>query len=142
MANGNLDVKTGYTCDDGFKLAVWLGNKRTSYRNSKLPTERVKSLEKIGMEWTRMDKKWEQAYREAKAYYRVNHHLNVPQKYQSESGFYLGFWVFTQKKKYQAGKLDAEKDRILEQIGMRFETSKRQLHGSADTLNSERRNIV
>lgn len=75
MANGNLDVKTGYTCDDGFKLAVWLGNKRTSYRNSKLPTERVKSLEKIGMEWTRMDKKWEQAYREAKAYYRVNHHL-------------------------------------------------------------------
>lgn len=49
MANGNLDVKTGYTCDDGFKLAVWLGNKRTSYRNSKLPTERVKSLEKIGM---------------------------------------------------------------------------------------------
>ena len=48
-ANGNLDVKTGYICDDGFKLTVWLGNKRTSYRNSKLPTERVKFLEKIGM---------------------------------------------------------------------------------------------
>ena len=141
-ANGNLDVKTGYTCEDGFKLAAWLGNKRTSYRNTKLPTERVKALEKIGMEWTRMDKKWEQAYQEAEAYYRMNHHLNVPQKYQTESGFYLGFWVFTQKKKYQAGKLDTEKVRRLEQIGMRFETSRRQLHGSTDTLNSERRNIV
>ena len=64
------------------------------------------------------------------------------QKYQTESGFYLGFWVFTQKKKYQAGKLDAEKVRRLEQIGIRFETSKRQLHKSTDTLNSERRNIV
>lgn len=141
-ANGNLDVKTGYTCEDGFKLAAWLGNKRTSYRNSKLPTERVKALEKIGMEWTRMDKKWEQAYQEAEAYYRMNHHLNVPQKYQTESGFYLGSWVVSQRKNYKSGKLEAEKVRRLGQIGMRFETSKSQLPASADTLKNERRSTV
>lgn len=40
------------------------------------------------------------------------------------------------------GKVGRGKGQKLEQIGMWFETSKRQLHGSADTLNSERRNIV
>ena len=56
--NGHLLIpnkfktKNGYEYDeDGFKLGEWLQKQRTLYSDFDYPTERIKQLEDIGMEW-------------------------------------------------------------------------------------------
>jgi hypothetical protein len=49
--NGNLNVKNGYVCKDGFKLYSWVQNKRTAYKKGKLSSERIALLEALGIKW-------------------------------------------------------------------------------------------
>lgn len=47
-AHGNLNLPTGYECEDGFKLKSWLSNQRTRYRKGALTEMQIEKLMGIG----------------------------------------------------------------------------------------------
>lgn len=120
-ANGNLCVSSAYITDGGYKLGVWLSNQRTKYRTGKLSDERITKLKKIGMIWDKNEAKWQENYAYALSYFKQNNSLDLAQDYVTNNGYRLGSWVATQRKNYNKGLLDAEKQTQLENIGVRFQ---------------------
>lgn len=57
--HGNLNIRSGYVCADGFKLFAWIQNKRTAYAKGRLSKERIDLLEQLGLKWNSADRKKE-----------------------------------------------------------------------------------
>ena len=67
---------------------------------------------------------WDVMYRCARAYYRTHGNLEVPNRYKTPDGYSLGMWLMTQRRVRageQTGKLDADRIRRLDEIGMVWE---------------------
>lgn len=131
--HGNLKVPAQYQSADGFLLGSWLANQRYAkggMHNKKPLTEnQIHRLEAIGMQWeTKYDLLWRDAYQAAKEYYRQHGHLEMPVEYTTKSGIRLGKWVRRQQYAYQHPEksnaaLTPERIQLLEEIGMRWETT-------------------
>ncbi len=95
--NGNLDVHTRYTTEDGLLLGLWLCSLRTWERAGVHPkyltAERKAQLEKIGMIWDKLDFYWERNYLSACAYFKEHRNLDVPANYVDNEGIRLGSWI-------------------------------------------------
>jgi superfamily II DNA or RNA helicase len=117
--NGNLAVPLNYKTKSGFALGNWISNLRVRFKEGVLTEEQIEALTEIGMDWNRNDKRWEENYAVAEAYYRGNGHLNVPHAYKTEDGVALGRWlVYLRSKKDE---LTDEQVARLEQIGMQWD---------------------
>ena len=119
--HGDLNVRFSYVSPSGYKLGGWLADQREKGK-AKLPEERQKKLDEIGMVWVKPDP-WEFRYQLAKEYYESYGNLNVPSKYRAE-GVWLAKWLNEQKQIY-AGKREGKvlrKDQIerLEAIGIHW----------------------
>lgn len=72
---------------------------------------------------------WEYMYARAKQYYQENGNLNVPRRFRTEDGYSLGVWLQTQRmvrNGSQYGNLSPERIKLLDDIGMRWESAKDQ----------------
>lgn len=72
---------------------------------------------------------WEYMYARAKQYYQENGNLNVPRRFRTEDGYSLGVWLQTQRmvrNGSQYGSLSPERIKLLDDIGMRWESAKDQ----------------
>lgn len=58
---------------------------------------------------------------ESEKYYRENGDLLPPQSFVTEDGYKLGEWFRDQKRQYPKGKLGAERQARLENIGVYFQ---------------------
>ena len=122
--NGNLDVPIKYVSKDGIRLGSWLAMQRSlragrAVRGTPPTAEQIARLDAIGMNWSsRVDSRWEKTYQETRQFYQENHHLHIPTAYVGPSGTKLGSWIGTQRKRYAAGKLSAQRIQRLEEIGM------------------------
>ena len=89
-----------------------------------LSREQIEALESIGMDWQAPgERAWEKAFGRAKAYYELNHHLEIPKGYEAEDGFRLDLWVKRQRKQYRERNekvLTRERIARLESLGMRW----------------------
>ena len=72
---------------------------------------------------------WELNYSLAKVYFEKYCDLEIPQGFKTlngvdkaENGYLLGKWLNTQRQTYKIGKLSKERKKLLDQIGMRFDT--------------------
>lgn len=119
--HGTLEVPLNYVTKDGFKLGRWLDSQRTrKKRNAQGAEAELAKLEELGMVWTtRADSAWEKNYQKAKAYFEANGSLNLPPNYCAERTN-LWKWVCHQRDAYKAGRLDPERIRKLEAIGMQW----------------------
>lgn len=115
---GELNVPSGYSSDDGYKLGAWIANQRTRSKNGRLTEEQREKLEEIGMQWAVLADRWQIGYEHAKAYFEKSGALNVPSKYVCSDGFALNNWIVTQRKAYKDGKLTHQRIRLLQGIGM------------------------
>lgn len=121
--NGNLNVPSRYKSKDGILLGSWIYRQRC-LRNGKakgtpLSEEQIQRLNAIGMIWnTKVESKWESAFKEAKIYSQRNNNLLVSTTYTTENGFNLGTWIQRQRLAYRQGKLSKERVSRLEAIGM------------------------
>ena len=77
----------------------------------------------------RMTMTWEDKYNLAKAYYEHHGNLEVQLKFKTingyepdENGITLGRWISYQRQAYKEKKITPERIKLLEAIGMRFET--------------------
>ncbi len=128
--HGNLLVPMRYTAKN-LTLGHWIRNQRAYYTNGKLPEDKIKLLERIGMNWhprlkvTNIKPKqkidynaiWLKNYELAKFYYEEHGDLLIPRKY-SVNGLNLGVWLNTQRTAYSNKKLSEDRINLLENIGM------------------------
>ena len=142
--HGNLktprDYKTfnGYEyTEEGIALGMWIKNQRQAYKgqgSNKITENQIQLLEKIGMrfETNYKEEEWNKKYGLAKAYFEHHGNLEIPCSYKTlngyeyaEEGIALGAWLNTQRQTYKgqgSNKITEEQIKLLEEIGMRFET--------------------
>ena len=140
--NNNLEISQSFKTldgidydENGYKLGFWISRQRQSYKIGKLNKEQIELLEKIGMRFENRRNiiNWEEYYKLAKVYYNKNNNLEIPRSFKTldgitydESGHNLGFWINNQRKAYKRGKINKNKIKLLEKIGMRFSLDKRE----------------
>jgi superfamily II DNA or RNA helicase len=97
-ANGSLDVPGTYMTNNGLPLGKWIYNQRKARQQGKnsMTPERIARLNSLGMIWDDADP-WEMRYQLAKAYYETHGNLDIPQDYKTESGIWLGKWLYLQR---------------------------------------------
>lgn len=115
--NGNLNV----TKSEDSALSSWVINQRQKYRLNELTTDQFNRLSKIGMVWEFEDS-WNVKYQAAKRFYYENGHLDIPADYVTKDGVHLGRWYRSVKDSYRLGRLSLEKQRQLEEIGMKWDS--------------------
>ncbi|MBR3629355.1 MAG: Helicase associated domain protein [Oscillospiraceae bacterium] len=127
--HGDLHVKAGYVCEDGYGLASWIAAMRQKKRKGKLTAEQIRRLEAIGMVWNVMDDAWEEMLDAAKAFYVSGKPLVIPVHYRAPNGRDLYEWYLRQRRLYIAGKLSAERIQKLQSIGAEMMPGIRQTAG-------------
>ena len=137
---GNLEIPTkfktfnGKDADkNGVALGIWINNQRQSKKNGTLSSERENLLLQIGM---RFDNKintmsWEEMYALAKVYYETYGNLEIPKSFKTfngkdydENGVALGAWIHKQRQNKKKGSLSQEREILLNNIGMIWNTRK------------------
>ena len=143
--NGNLEISQSYKtlngyeyAEEGIALGAWLNTQRQAYKgqgSNKITEEQIKLLEEIGMRFETRDnnEEWNKKYELAKIYFEHNRNLEIPYNYKTlngyeyaENGITLGIWITTQRQAYKGQgtcKISEDQIKLLEEIGMRFETN-------------------
>ena len=144
---GNLEIPTifkttnGYEYDEnGIALGNWIGNQRQTYKGQgtqKITPYQIKLLKEIGMRFENKDimETWMEKYNLAKVYFEHYDNLEIPKTFKTingydydENGIALGAWIVTQRTAYKGdstNKITPTQIKLLEEIGMRFETANR-----------------
>jgi len=106
--------------DSTVSLAKWLSKQRT--RKSKLSPEQVQKLNAVQFEWNSKsvldDIAWKERYTRLQAYTQEHGNANVPQKHPADQE--LGTWVANQRRRYNQGKLRADRQTLLESLDFNF----------------------
>ena len=121
-ANGDLDVPVAYVSPEGYALGKWVRRQQYAYRkpeksNAILSQERIELLDAIGMQWEKPDP-WQHRYELAQEYKKQYGNLEIPAKYKTADGIWLGRWIYNQKRLLQSGsgKLSEEQKEQLEKL--------------------------
>ena len=99
------------------QLSHWIRNQRAAKRyNRPIIAERGRRLDEIGFAWRLIDPlSWESMFENLVEFKKVYRHCNVPQHWKKNKR--LGKWVNTQRTAYKRGKMPAEKEKQLNEIG-------------------------
>lgn len=121
LTYGNLDIPTNYKSKDGKHLGNWILRQRQLYKRNSLTDDQIKKLDSIGMDWMdRVDRIWENGFREAKNYSEEYGNLSVPKNYRSNTDFPLGIWIQRQRSLYKNNKISEDRIKRLTGIGMNW----------------------
>ena len=142
---GNLEIPTifktinGYEYDEnGIALGMWIGMQRRAYKGqgtNKITPYQIKLLKEIGMRFENKDimETWMEKYNLAKVYFEHYDNLEIPKTFKTingydydENGIALGTWIVRQRTAYKGNstnKITPTQIKLLEEIGMRFETA-------------------
>lgn len=123
--HGDLNVPPTYQNSEGLALGKWVARQRYAYLQSPesgkhLDADRVKMLEGIGMVWYKTDP-WQHRYELAQEYLEEHGNLNIPAKYKTSDGIWLGRWIYEQRRALQPGakkSLPEEKREKLQRLGI------------------------
>lgn len=109
--NHHLKIPGSYISNSGAKLGAWIARQRRQYALGKLPEDKIKRLEKIGMIWSMPDP-WMSRYELVKQYYQDHGTLNIPQN-TVVGDFWIGKWLAKQTELYDTGTALTEEQRHL-----------------------------
>ena len=92
-------------------------NRNPQKSNAILSPERIKRLESIGMQWDKPDP-WQHRYKLAQDYKKEHGNLEIPAKYKTADGIWLGRWIYDQKRMLRDGseKLSVSQKKLLEEL--------------------------
>ena len=115
--HGDLLVRNGFECEDGFDLVAWIVNARQNRRKNKLSAEQVQQLDAIGMVWNTQEHQWNEMFEAARAFAVPGSVLCIPLHQRTKNGKDLYDWYIRQRKLYVRGKLSADRAQKLLSIG-------------------------
>ena len=141
---GNLEIPQGFKTingydydENGIALGTWIVTQRTAYKGnsaSKITPAQINLLKEIGMRFENIDtmKTWIDKYKLAKTYFEHYGNLEITTIFKTtngheydENGIALGQWIANQRNAYKGNstsKITPTQIKLLEEIGMRFET--------------------
>ena len=118
--NGHCDVPHRYKCGDGMALGHWVNTQRRFYKKNQLQSKRLVRLLEIGFVFSSFklgrNKTWDQRFQELKDFKEVHCHLSVPSRLDGQCNP-LYSWVAEQRRRYAAGKMNSDRQKLLERIG-------------------------
>ncbi|MDH6291923.1 helicase associated domain-containing protein [Rhodococcus opacus] len=112
---GHARVPASYTVDD-CRLGSWVQTQRQSHAKGALDPGRERRLQKVpGWTWDPIADRWEAGFGRLLEF--IEHHgsARVPASYTVE-GYRLGSWVHTQRTFHVKGRLDAGRERRLQDL--------------------------
>ncbi|CAM3378010.1 DEAD/DEAH box helicase [Mycobacterium colombiense] len=113
--HGDTLVPHSYT-DDGYSLGNWVAVQRRDHTRGVLDDDRDQRLQKIPeWTWTPNTDRWEKGFTQLRQYVDRHGDACVPSD-KKVKGFNLGRWVVTQRRFYSNGRLDADRQRRLEEL--------------------------
>ena len=129
--HNNIDLPKNYYLEDGYNLGGFIYNQKILRRDNKISDERIKLLDKLGIDWSIKEVKkspgWDFMYKLATAYYNHYKNLEVKREFVTKDGitmdsdgYNLGRWVSRQRVYYKNNKLSQEQIDKLEAIGMKW----------------------
>ena len=116
-ASGQVSVPRSYKAEDGFPLGHWASNCRKERSSGKLRSDRTQQLDALGFLWDQNDDAWGRGLASLRAYAVTHHDLQVPVNYKASDGFALGQWAANRRREYNAGNLNPERMRELDDLG-------------------------
>jgi len=113
------------------KLGGWLVRQRALHRQGRLPPDRVRQLDELGVEWNPSggrgpgnrasggsSRTSDQRMAELREFHARHGHANVPTKYPPNP--LLGNWVSNTRISYRKGQLSSNRIQELEELGFRW----------------------
>ncbi len=125
---GDTNAPQSYRTQSGFSLGAWQDSRRQNFRRGKLSKDKIRRLEAIGFQWTRIDdyiekrsiESFEKGFRETVKHKDRYGNPNAPRVYQTPDEYRLGDWQARIKHQYKKGNLSEDKAKRLEAIGFNF----------------------
>jgi hypothetical protein len=96
------------------KLSSWITIQRSSRKDGKLDTERIRRLDRLGFVWDPADELWNDRFQDLVTYRKVHGHCLVSRAWHDKKLFN---WVYTVRLLKKNGKLHSEKIIALEGLG-------------------------
>ena len=122
---GDCNVSQNHK-EDGENLGQWLNQQRVENQRRKMDGGRKRRLEEMGVSWDLFSQKWDKNFNLLVQYKEREGDCNVPQSHK-EDGENLGIWLTTRRMDKKKGILDAEKQILLEEIGVVWSIRKRKI---------------
>ena len=115
--HGNLNVPVKYKTSSGMMLGRWVVRQREFRKQGRLPEERIRRLDRLGMVWEKDP--WSEKYALLERYYLEHGSLKMPTDLVVD-GVWLRRWMYTQIGKLNGkGKpLTEEQKRKLQSLGL------------------------
>jgi hypothetical protein len=120
---GHCNVPALFHTEDGIKLGLWVAHQRRVKKKEKLDPDRQHHLEEIGIEWTcrkPAQRAWDEWFALLQQFQKREGHCKVHAQH-TEDGTNLGQWVANQRQLKTKEKLDPDRQKILEEIGIHWE---------------------
>lgn len=102
--HGDLDVGSDHVDDDGFHLGWWIGYQRCLKAAGNLAPDRIRDLDRLGMNWPHPVGSAEHYLALARAYHHRHGHL-LPEPTDTFRRHPLGAWLEQQRTDHTAGTL-------------------------------------
>jgi hypothetical protein len=114
---GHARVPASYKLKDGYRLGLFVVNRRQDYRKNKLDADTIALLEAVHgtWSWDLNESKFEENLFTLKKFVRDQGHARPGDNTKFEN-FALGRWVRHQRSAYRQGRLNPEKVRELEGV--------------------------
>jgi hypothetical protein len=114
---GHSRVSANHCDQSGFKLGMWVQNRRQDYKKGKLTKEQVDLLESLaGWTWDPFVTRFDIGLERLKEFVAREGHSRVPKSYTDETGYPLGVWVDARRQFFKRGKLSPENIVALESL--------------------------
>ncbi|TSD93109.1 helicase [Gordonia rubripertincta] len=100
---------------DDFRIGLWVANRRSDYRDGRLPAERAQRIEREfpDWRWNVYDSAFEEGLAHLHRYVAVHGTSSAPRT-ATVDGFKIGLWVANRRKEFRSGRLPAERVTRLE----------------------------
>jgi len=96
--NGNANPSGNVQMNDGFKLGLWVSNRRRS--KSIMSQDQIQKLEALsGWSWDIASDFFKKGYAQLLQFKKINSHSKVPKGFETKDGFKLGDWVASIRKR-------------------------------------------
>ena len=121
------NIRERFTTDGGYGLGRWARTQRHAHKNGKLDAEKVKKLQASGISMAVIDTgapklSWEDSYLLLDQHAKNNPNWDgiIRERFKTGTGYGLGRWARAQREAFKAGKLDDDKIKKLEKVGLKF----------------------